>query len=292
MYLILLNNGYVSKTDFGIFTIPKLPYYRVGEISFLNIFECGLTGIQSVFLNKYSLFFVEVPFLIIGIIDGISDFVLSIKTKKFNFNGFITATLVLLFITNLMVNVPTINKINIVYFPMLYVITIGIIKISDKSYIIPVITIVIISTLFINFEIEYFDTNKRDIRNETNPYEDREILKITEQIEGDSENEDAHKYFITEKAVQPYIYSLMITKTSPYELQATRNKSNNLVYITAFSNYSFGRKELDDATINEICKDKKFIVIIHKKYQNNIEKFEQIGKNITEYEEYKIIKNY
>lgn len=292
IYLILLNNGYVSKTDFGISTIPKLPYYRVGEISFSNIFECGLTGIQSVFLNKYSLFFVEVPFLIIGIIDGISDFVLSIKTKKFNFNGFITATFVLLFITNLMVNVPSINKINIVYFPMLYVIMIGIIKISDKSYIIPVITIVIISTLFINFEIEYFDTNKRDIRNETNPYEDREILKITEQIQGNSENEDAHKYFITEKVVQPYIYSLMITKTSPYELQATRNKSDNPVYITAFSNYSFGRNELDDATINEICKDKKFIVIIHKKYQNNIEKFEQIGKNITEYDDYKIIKNY
>lgn len=84
----------------------------------------------------------------------------------------------------------------------------------------------------------------------------------------------------------------MITKTSPYELQATRNKSDNPVYITAFSNYSFGRNELDDATINEICKDKKFIVIIHKKYQNNIKKFEQIGKNITEYDDYKIIKNY
>ena len=89
----------------------------------------------------------------------------------------------------------------------------------------------------------------------------------------------------------------MITKTSPYELQATRNKSDNPVYITAFSNYSFGRNELDDATINEafaqdIISGEKFIVIIHKKYQNNIKKFEQIGKNITEYDDYKIIKNY
>ena len=32
IYLILLNHGYVTETRLGIFTIPKLPFYREGEI--------------------------------------------------------------------------------------------------------------------------------------------------------------------------------------------------------------------------------------------------------------------
>lgn len=39
MYMILLNNGVFEKTQFGIFTIPKLWEYRIGEVSISNIWK-------------------------------------------------------------------------------------------------------------------------------------------------------------------------------------------------------------------------------------------------------------
>lgn len=295
-YLILLNHGYVSETKFGIFTIPKLPLYREGEIKLSNIWNYGERAIYNVFLNKYSLFIFEIPFFVVGLIVGITEFIYSLKNRKFSFTGFITVAFVILYITNLTVAIGTINKINIVYFPLLYIITLGIIKVCDKSYFIPALTLVILSILFMNFEMEYFDTAKRDERDLLHLYESKELFNITEIIESDTNNENINKYFITYRTATSYIYSLLETKIAPYEFYETKNKNLNEVpenemIVNSFSNYYFF-DNVKDSTLEMINNNEKYIVIMDEKYTESIKKLQSNEITISDYGHYKIIKNY
>lgn len=92
IYLILLNRGYVFETRLGIFTIPKLPFYREGEIQVFNILKYGTEAIRTVFINKNSIYIFIIPFFIVGLIEGISDFIFSLARRKFSLDGFLTIT--------------------------------------------------------------------------------------------------------------------------------------------------------------------------------------------------------
>ena len=48
IYLILLNKGYVTRTNFGIFTIPKLFFFRQGEISINNLLQYGGYSLKTI----------------------------------------------------------------------------------------------------------------------------------------------------------------------------------------------------------------------------------------------------
>lgn len=296
IYLILLNHGYVTETRLGIFTIPKLPFYREGEIKISNIWKLGTESISTVFLNEHSIYLFEIPFFIVGLIDGITSFIYSLRDRKFNFNGFITVAFLVLYISNLMVEVGTVNKINIVYFLLLYVITLGIIKVCEKSYVIPIMTLTMLCVLFVNFEVEYFDTSKYET-NFNKRYADKELTAITKEIEANENNEDADKYFVVWYKAEPYIYTLLHKKISPYELDETKNKNYGIYLahsasIASFMNYSFFERPLDDDMIEYINSKEKHLVVINKRYTNNIEKLENQDTTTYEYGDYKIIKNY
>ncbi len=296
IYLILLNHGYVTETRLGIFTIPKLPFYREGEIKISNIWKLGTESISTVFLNEHSIYLFEIPFFIVGLIDGITSFIYSLRDRKFNFNGFITVAFLVLYISNLMVEVGTVNKINIVYFLLLYVITLGIIKVCEKSYVIPIMTLTMLCVLFVNFEVEYFDTSKYET-NFNKRYADKELTAITKEIEANENNEDADKYFVVWYKAEPYIYTLLHKKISPYELDEIKNKNYGIYLahsasIASFMNYSFFGRPLDDDMIEYINSKEKHLVVINKRYTNNIEKLENQDTTTYEYGDYKIIKNY
>ena len=64
------------------------------------------------------------------------------------------------------------------------------------------------------------------------------------------------------------------------------------VSVSSFQNYNFWERTINDETINMINSREKYIVVIDKKYTENIEKLEKTGITIYEYGRYKIIKNY
>ena len=195
-----------------------------------------------------------------------------------------------------MVEVGTVNKINIVYFLLLYVITLGIIKVCEKSYVIPIMTLTMLCVLFVNFEVEYFDTSKYET-NFNKRYADKELTAITKEIEANENNEDADKYFVVWYKAEPYIYTLLHKKISPYELDEIKNKNYGIYLahsasIASFMNYSFFGRPLDDDMIEYINSKEKHLVVINKRYTNNIEKLENQDTTTYEYGDYKIIKNY
>lgn len=251
IYMLLLNKGYFTRTTFGIFTIPILPQFRAGEISITNIWKYGLTSIANIFISGNVIYVSQAPLFIIGLVKGITDLKNSIKQRNFNLNAFVTLIFLTLLVTNLLVEVQTINKANILYLLILYLISIGTINLCENSSIIFKLMITIFIILFISFEIYYYNDEERAKECEPNKYVDKQIYGITEYIENKYDCDNAQVCFIIYQKVQPYIYTLIQKKTSPYEFYETLNNSNpqDKIYVVySYNNYNFikTRGQLDN----------------------------------------------
>lgn len=292
MYSILLNHNIVNKTQFGIFTIPKLPIYRESEISILNIFRYGFESIRTIFFerhNKLTIYFIEVPMFLIGYVVGIKELVKSIKEKKFKFSGFIILIFTILLITNLLVKVTTSNKANILFFLILYITAMGISSLSKKAYTSGIIIIITLLIAFTNFEINYYNNT---IHSGLDRYKDNGIMEITEEIDKEKEPE---KYIITKSVVQPYIYTLVQNKISPYDFDFTKNMKHPEilpVIIKSYDKYNFEISIEDLKEIKDNINNKKYIIAIEKTYEDVYNYLLEIGFKKQEKENYFILKNY
>lgn len=281
IYLILLNKGYATKTNFGIFTIPKLFFFRQGEISIKNLLEYGGYSLKTIFTDSRGIYLVELPFLLIGIVVGIKEFIKSIKEKEFSFTGFMTVVFIILLICNLLVVVGTLNRANILYLPMLYLITIGISYLSKCSKWTIMSILGVLTVLFVTFEVSYYNENLEQRR--TRRYEDIELYQITEKLENDENLKNIAKHFIITNKAEPYIFTMLATKPSPYDL--------NFLYeqkVKQYGNYFF---EYDKLLIEDITKEKT-IVVVTKGREDIVESLENLNFSKEETNLYCIMKNF
>lgn len=281
IYLILLNKGYVTRTNFGIFTIPKLFFFRQGEISIQNILKYGMFSLKTIFTDSKGIYLVEIPFLLVGIVVGIKEFIKSIKEKEFSFTGIMTVIFIVLLFCNLLVTVGTINRANILYLPMLYLITIGISYISNKSKWTIISILIILTALFVTFEISYYteDPEKRKM----SVYEDIELFKITEKLENDENLKDVEKHFIITNKAEPFIFTMLATKPSPYDLKFLYEQK-----VKQYGNYFF---EYDKLLVENITKEKA-IVVVTKNRNDIVESLEKLNFSKEETNLYCIMKNF
>lgn len=281
IYLILLNKGYVTRTNFGIFTIPKLFFFRQGEISINNLLQYGGYSLKTIFTDSRGIYLIELPFLLVGIVVGIKEFIKSIKEKEFSFTGFMTVVFIILLICNLLVVAGTLNRANILYLPMLYLITIGISYLSKDSKWTIMSILVILTALFVAFEVSYYNENLEQRR--TRRYEDIELYQITEKLERDESLKDVAKHFIITNKAEPYIFTMLATKPSPYDL--------NFLYeqkVKQYGNYFF---EYDKLLIEDITKEKT-IVVVTKSREDIVESLENLNFSKKETNLYCIMKNF
>lgn len=283
IYLLLLNKGYASRTNFGIFTIPKLFSFRQGEISISNIFKYGKYSLKTIFCDQYGMYIVQIPLFIIGFIVGIKEFVKSIKTKEFNFTGLITIVFAVLLICNILVTVGTLNRANILYLPMLYIITIGIIELSKGSRCTFISIIALLIVLFTLFEVSYYNLDNENGRWSYYPYTDKEIYEITKKLENDDETKDVKKYFTISNKAEVYIYTMLVNLPSPYEL-----KFKNFQRVENYGEYNF----IYDKIITEEMINEKSIIIVNKKQSDVIEGLEKRNFSKEETELYCIMRNF
>lgn len=283
IYLLLLNKGYASRTNFGIFTIPKLFSFRQGEISISNIFKYGEYSLKTIFCDQYGMYIVQIPLFIIGFIVGIKEFIKSIKTKEFNFTGLITIVFAVLLICNILVTVGTLNRANILYLPMLYIITIGIIELSKGSRCTFISIIALLIVLFTLFEVSYYNLDNENGRWSYYPYTDKEIYEITQKLENDDETKDVKKYFTISNKAEVYIYTMLVNLPSPYEL-----KFKTFQRVDNYGEYNF----IYDKIITEEMIKGKSIIIVNKKQSDVIEGLEKRNFSKEETELYCIMKNF
>lgn len=229
IYFILLNYGIVQNTNLGIFSLPILSEFRVQDINFFNIFKEGISSIKTIFMGEQTIYPMYIPLFIIGYIWGLADTIKSIKKKEFNINAIMVITFTTILLGLLTTKIPTANKANALYIPILYFVAIAILNIARNSKFILIAFFVMIMILFINFEYYYYTVDGIYM---DNWYEDRYLMDITRKLEENEETKSKEKYLLVNKS-SPYIYSAFVKKVSPQEFKDTykykqiRNSKNN-----------------------------------------------------------------
>lgn len=175
--------------------------------------------------------------------------------------------------------------------PILYITSVGMIYLTKNSVNLTMLNVTFLIILFINYEIMYFISSKNY---SIEPYRDNGISNITQNIEEDSNNSDAEKYIITYYKAEPYIYTLITKKISPYDFYNTADIEINdyKVRVKSYEKYHF---IMDNKIIDEIKNNKgnaKYVIVIDKVYNKQIREFLDQGFSMEEDKKYYIMKNY
>ena len=241
---IFINTFDLPQINLGFITIPRLTANRYQEISSVfsgsllkNSLNNFIESIKIVIfqndklewnaLKWYGICYIfSIPFMILGIF-------INFRKKKDNIgkniiNIWFISSLLLMFVCE-----PNINRINVIMFPMIYYVVIGISATIEKSRkVIPIILILLYIYSFISFCLYYFNKNF----DEMFVFEGG-LQEVIEYVDSKEEN-----VYITNKIKEPYIYVLFYTQTSPAEFKETVTyftKGSNFEVVKSFGKYNF-----------------------------------------------------
>lgn len=284
IYFLLLNYGIVDQTQIGIFTLPILREFRGEQIAISNIWKTGLESIHTIFLGKNTIYFCYILLFIIGYVVSIKETIQHVKEKKYSTTTIMVIAFTTILIGLLMTRIPTANKANVLYIPILYFVTIAILKIGNNSRILLTMIVLIIFCLFINFEHYYY--TEYSLITESPWYEDSELIEVTRAIEKEENNKNINKHIMTHKAAQ-FIYPLLENKISPYEFNKeseTKRYGQFAQETTRVGNYYYYSYYYDQDSIKKIeFSDKDGIFVISKSFQTIAKFIENKGYHKQEY---------
>lgn len=284
---VFINTFNLNQINLPFITIPKLEVNRYKEITsifskdFINISITNLIdGIKIIFfqtdnlpwnsLNNYGIIYLfSIIFTAIGIINAfIKNKWIEIK-YNFIFNVCFIISIILMIICS-----PNINRINIIWIPIIYytIIGISIVIKSDKRFLIPIA--IIYSIAFIMFSRQYMNQNSDDYITFEGNLES--TIKYVESID----NKDI---YITNDIKEPYIYVLFYTRYN------TKDYINTVKYYNQGQEFeqvkSFGKYHFEDIT--DIKDSEKNVYVINK---NEIDNYNINDKwNIKEFEKYVVL---
>ena len=287
IYFLLLNIGIVKQTKIGIFTLPILPEFRSGEISIINIWDKGIESIKTIFTGEGTIYLMYIPLFIIGYIMEFSKMIKELKNKEYGVTSLMVIAFTTIFIGLLTTPIPTPNKANALYIPILYFVTMGILEICHNSKILISIFIILISVSVINYLYYYYSFD--GIVN-TSWYEDIYLKSITLELEENTETKDLEKYLLIFKS-SPYIYNMLVLKPSPEEFcstQETRTYNNGEVkHISKILEYNYLYIEKEIENVDLTNKDNVFIIT--NIYKNAINYLKENGYSSRTYGCYEIL---
>lgn len=238
IYFLLVNFGIAHQTQFGIFTVPKLREFRNGEIKLSNIWERGLVSLKVIFIQGNTIYRMFVPLFVIGYILAIKESIKSIKQRKYDITTVMVIAFTTIFIGLLFASVPTPNKANALYIPMLYFITISILEMFKNSKTLFIINLILICIAFMNFEYRYYTNEAYKINSRI--YDDNSFHKLVKKLEENEETANMVKRIFIIKT-EPTIYQLLATEMSAYQYNENMEKEEDgkSVRITRVGNYYY-----------------------------------------------------
>ena len=222
--MVLVNSGFIPEIRTFI-TITKLPTYRVGELSLLNIFsnfriifnvltfDNFLKGENLVYnsLPEFgTLYYISIPFFILGLSISVNNFIKDWKDKNVNVNTIILIWFVSVISCLLIIKLPNINKANALFIPLIYFVSTGIISIvkNNKTILLSLLVVYLINYgLFLNL---YY--------NEYNIKYDRPLGFMTYEIDAiDYADSLDFKTIYVDYNVFEFIYLQAYKLESPYK---------------------------------------------------------------------------
>ncbi len=262
MLMLLVNNGYINEIK-GIITIPKLWIYRGNEIKLETILE-NLTFFKTMFTNdalvynslpEFGTLYIFASFLsIFGFFVEMNNLIKNIKDRKFEINSIFVFLFIAVTICMLIIEGPNINKANACFIPLLFF-ACTTIKNIYKNYKYAFYIIVILYIInFVAFEDFYF--NKYSIKYEYQPFFEQDLIESLNYIDNDLNFKDKDVYIYTLSA-QPYIYTLINNRISPYEFNQKIHENSG--YEFSYGRYYFYNENIDDNSVY-IVKDNDSLI--------------------------------
>ena len=270
--MLIINTFNLKEIKLGIFTIPRLEENRYEYLTVLsskNVLETILTnfkesalmlflqndGFCANALSRYGIIYLfSIPITIIGMINSFR------KKEDINliFNIWFIVSFILMFICE-----PNINRMNILYFPIIYYTIIGINELDENFKWARFILLFVYMISFVNFQIEYYNTDFTETFTFVQGVEN--VIEYTQKIEAD-------KIYFEYSFKEPYIYVLFYNKEDPNEFYITVKYKNGMKQfnsVMGFNNYIFSMPEKLDESQNDAY-------IIRKSKEDNYE----INENI------------
>lgn len=283
---LLLNYGIISQSQIGIFSLPILADFRSEQINVLNIIKNGLESIKVIFFNRETIYYMYIPLFFYGYIIEFKRFIEEVRNKKYGISSIMVIAFTTLFIGLLTTKIPTPNKANVLFIPILYFACISLLEIIKDSKILCMIIILTITVTTIDYLYFYHTDYGINVQNF---YQNKDLYNITKEIEKDDEKKDLKKYVLANTS-QPSIYTLLALKISPnqYMNDVKRQKFESgfeLIRTVEDYNYLYDKLEIKIIDLNE----EDYLFIIDNIYTEVIEYLQSNGYMAKEYGDYKIL---
>ena len=297
---VLINKFDLPEFKFLWFTIPRMASNRFEQLSsvfssnFISSSFSNFGNSMKILITQYdglgwsaiqyigTTYIFSLPFTIIGIIKSFirnkkdSEYEDNRKLKNL-INIWFIVSVVLLFICE-----PNINRINIIFIPIIYYTVVGIyemLNVNNKKFkvIISIIIALAYTSTFIAFGYLYANTKFSGYY----VFEDN-LKEVIEYVE----SKDANKIYIDNTIKESYIYALFYTKENPNEFYKSveffRGDKMDFGNVKSYGNKHFYLPE----DINKT--EEKTILVIDKRrnYQYDKSKY-----NMKEFERFIVLEN-
>lgn len=245
----------LDEFHLGIFTITDLQEYRGGEIILPDL-QNLLVTLKSILFYDWlecfstktygTLYIISLPFVILGFIVVCKSAIGSIKERKWNIDVLILTWFAMELLAGSMLggDGPNTNKLNGIFFAILYFIFQGIMLFKNTRiiYILIIVVYVCASLLFYRF---YFINQVK--QNAIHFYFAPDINEAVQYVEKNLD--DSRRKIYIGYSPETYIYYLLAAGISPYEFDIEKNGTES------YNNYEFTLpEEIDETAVYIVMK--------------------------------------
>lgn len=292
--MLFINAKGLPSISIGLVTIPKLLTFRSAEITTQYILQNMRNIIKVTLFNDWlvyntlpkflTLYWISIPFVVLGALEGIRHVLITIRNRSMNVFVLIWLHALSIAFVGLFIggNGPNANKLNSIFFPLVFFILVAIDSIQNwmtkinhgkllKSGF-KAGLLLIYTFNFFSFITYYFKTYPNEMKY---PYLFAPVYdEVLEFIEQDQNLSQRIVYF-ENSHYQGYIYYLLSSRTNPYDFDITNNNTGH---------YELHYFYHDESYLDENC-----VYVVNKedtKYMNFIESSNLFDK--LEFEEHYI----
>lgn len=268
--MIIINTFNLPEINF-IITIPKLGLYRGAEVGIGNVLD-NFSKIPMIFsedglsynsIGKYgTVYYISIPFIIAGLLVEIVQLIKNIKSKKFTVNSGIFIFFIATFIVFLMTSSPCINKVNAMYFPLVFFIVSTLKFIQEKTnkrvyYVLLVLVLILYGACFISFANHYFNVYSVEYKYQL--YFEDDLTNAIAIVNSKPELND-RKVNVMTWLVESYIYTLLVNQPSPYDFYETRQEDRS------WGRYVFNKEEIHEDWVYVIKDNGDYVYTLTTNY--------------------------
>ncbi|MCX9011390.1 MAG: glycosyltransferase family 39 protein [Candidatus Methanoperedens sp.] len=292
---VIINYFKMDSIHTALFSVPRLtgpPRFSVASSLFNSDSQGGfyqnIIEVLKIIINQDDgliwnsipeygyMFLFSLPFLVVGFLKLVSENVFS-KTRKFEKSFVFLAWLAVSFLLGSLLTPPNINRINILFIPLIFLIAAGIYYVVQnfRYFTVPIIILYVVS--FSMFSFNYFSAYPE--KTEQTFFESfGEAINYASDYA--SERPDARIY-VTNQVNMPYIYVLFYQRINPEIFKSSvkfYNPGAEFQRVESFGRYRFG--------INDVDRYENAVYIIHNSEE---EKFDKSDFTVKRFKYYSVM---